>query len=146
MLFMCLFVKNAMQHHMCEEESPVGDLQDTKLTNAAAWNSLAAGDQEEDGQKGDKEEEDNEGGLWNDFQSRDDKEHAEVQIALLHWTVMFVLPPMQHRGQAVVTLWSHTQIVVCSVCAIFMIWGLMQAVFHINDDFGAALVLSWLLC
>lgn len=55
-------------------------LQDTKLTNAAAWDSLAAGNgnEEEDGQKGAEEEEDNEGGLWNNFQARDDVERAEV--------------------------------------------------------------------
>lgn len=55
-------------------------VQDTKLTNAAAWDSLAAGNgnEEEDGQKGAEEEEDNEGGLWNNFQARDDVERAEV--------------------------------------------------------------------
>lgn len=55
-------------------------MQDTKLANAAAWDNLAVGNgnEEEDGQKGAEDEEENEGSLWNDFQSRDDAERAEV--------------------------------------------------------------------
>ena len=71
-------------HNSCQARPAESDrcvcLQDTKLTNAAAWDSLAAGNgnEEEDGQKGAEEEEDNEGGLWNNFQARDDVERAEV--------------------------------------------------------------------
>ena len=51
-------------------------LQDTKLSNAAAWGNLGA--DEEDGQKANDDEEDNADGLWNNFQSRDDVERVEV--------------------------------------------------------------------
>ena len=53
------------------------DLQDTKLSNAAAWGNL--GTDEEDGQKANDDEEDNADGLWNNFQSRDDVERVEVR-------------------------------------------------------------------
>ena len=58
-------------------------LQDTKLANAAAWDNLTAGNEEEDGQKGNEEDEDNGDGLWNNFQSRDDQELVAVRFGIL---------------------------------------------------------------
>ena len=53
-------------------------LQDTKLANAAAWNNLAAANEEQDGQKGAEEEEEIGDPMWNTFQSRDDIEREKV--------------------------------------------------------------------
>lgn len=77
-------------------------LQDTKLANAAAWNNLAAANEEQDGQKGAEEEEEIGDPMWNTFQSRDDIErekastmtaiHASLigqQVSLSAFVVMF---------------------------------------------------------
>ena len=81
-------------------------VQDTKLTNAAAWDSLAAGNgnAEEDGQKGAEEEEDNEGGLWNNFQARDDVERAEVCSAQA-WTAALQVLRCENSIAAMQEFW-----------------------------------------